>query len=202
MNKKKVSIDLNRLNDADLQLKAEYIIACLTNNEYFINPYPSLTEIKTVLHDFSDAVTKAQDRSRVDIAIRRSKRESLLVLLKSLAMYVQLTGDNDEVALLSSGFTLHKTPQTIGMLPKPINFKVTPVYQGAIKVSMKAIYGAKAYLYEYRIKGETIWQSISNTRATMLFTNLTRATEYEFRATAIGANPDRVYSNILSGIVF
>ena len=57
------------------------------------------------------------------------------------------------------------------------------------------------YIYEYRIKGETAWQVVTDTRASMLFTNLTKAMEYEFRAVAIGVNPERVYTDVLSSIV-
>lgn len=201
MYKKKISVDLNRLNDAALQIKAEHVIECLTDNEYFTTPTPPLSEVKIALAEFTAAANKAQDRSKFDVAVKNEKREVLLDLFKSLALYVQLEGKNNEAALTSSGFTLQKTPQPIGILDKPKNFKVTPIHPGAIKVSMSVVYGAKSYVYEYRIKGETTWQIVNDTRANILFTNLTKAMEYEFRAVAIGVNPERVYSDILSSIV-
>jgi hypothetical protein len=201
MNKKKISIALYRLSDANLQVKAGHIIDSLTNNEYFTTPTPPLSEVRTALQDFTTATAKAKDGSRYDVVIKKEKRETLLTLLRTLALYVQLEGENNETALASSGFTLHRAPQPIGILPKPKNFKVTPIHPGAIKVSMSAVYGAKLYIYEYRIKGETAWQVVTDTRATMLFTNLTKAMEYEFRAVAIGVNPERVYTDVLSSIV-
>lgn len=201
MYKKKISIALNNLNDADLQVKAEHIVDCLTNNAFFTTPSPTLAEVKTVLQEFTTATAKAKDRSRVDIIIKNEKREKLLNLLKTLALYVQLEGENNETALGSSGFTLHKTPQPIGILPKPKNFTVKAVHPGAIKVSLSAIYGAKMYLYEYRVKGQEAWQGITDTKSTMLFSNLTKANEYEFRVLPMGANSERVYSDILSSIV-
>lgn len=201
MYNKKISVTLYKLNDADLHVKAEYIINCLTNNVYFTNPSPSLAQVKTALQEFSTAITKAKYKSSLDIIIKKEKRDHLLILLKSLALYVQLTGENNETALNSSGFTVNKDPQPIGILPKPTNFRIKAMHPGAIKVSLRAIYGAKMYLYEYRIKGETTWQSLSSTRVNVLVTNLTKSAEYEFRVLPMGASLERVYSDVLSSVV-
>jgi len=201
MNKKKISIALYRLNDASLQVKAEHIIESLTNNVHFTTPTPTLAEVRTALQQFTVALAKAKERAKLDVVIKNERREQLLNLLKTLALYVQLEGENNETALASSGFTLHKTPQPVGILAKPKNFTVSAIHPGAIKASISTVYGAKAYLYEYRIKGETTWQGINDTRTTMLFSNLTKGAEYEFRVVGIGVHPERVFSDVLASIV-
>ena len=201
MTKKKISINLNNLNDAALQVKAEHIIDSLTNNEYFTSPTPSLSEVQAALQEFTTAAVKAKEGARVDVSIKNDKKEILLTLLRTLALYVQFEGEKNESALISSGFTLQKTPQPVGILAKPKNFKVVSLHPGAVKISMATVYGAKSYVYDYRIKGETTWQSINDTRANIIISNLTKVTEYEFRAVAIGVNPERVYSDILTAVV-
>lgn len=201
MTKKKISINLNNLNDAALQVKAEHIIDSLTNNEYFTSPTPSLSEVQTALQEFTTAVVKAKEGARVDVSIKNDKKKILVSLLRTLALYVQFEGDSNETALTSSGFTLQKTPQPIGILAKPKNFKVVSLHPGAVKISMATVYGAKSYVYDYRVKGETTWQSINDTRANIIISNLTKVTEYEFRAVAIGVNPERVYSDVLTAVV-
>ena len=201
MAKKKISITFSNLNDAALQVKAEHIIESLTNNEYFTSPTPSLTEVQAALQEFTTAAVKAKEGARLDVSIKNDKKQILVSLLRTLALYVQFEGENNESALISSGFTLQKIPQPIGVLAKPKNFKVVSLHPGAVKVNMATVYGAKSYVYDYRVKGETTWQAINDTRVSILITNLTKATEYEFRAVAIGVHPERVYSDVLSAVV-
>lgn len=198
---KKILISFSTLSDAELQVKAQSVLDALTDNPFFTNPSPSLTDVKTALQDFVAATSKAKNRDKVDVIIKKQKKEELAALLKTLALYVQLEGQNNEEALASSGFTLKKEPQTIGVLPKPKTFTVTPMHPGTIKINISAVYGAKVYLYEYRIKGEKDWQSHTNTKTSVFLNNLTKATEYEFKVVAIGANTERVYSDIISSVV-
>lgn len=201
MNKIKIITALYKLTDAGLQVKAEHIIKCLTHNEYFTNPTPSLAEVKTALQEFASAMAIAQNRSKYDVLIKNNKRKMLLLLLKNLSLYIQLEGSENEMALASSGFSIQKAPEPIGVLAKPKNFKLVPMHPGAIKVSIDKVLGAKMYLYEYRIKGETLWQNLTDTRTTVLFSNLNKVTEYEFRAVALGANPERVYTDVLTSTI-
>ena len=76
MNKKKISIALYRLSDANLQVKAGHIIDSLTNNEYFTIPTPPLSEVRAALQDFSTAIAKAKDGSRYDVIIKKGKRKT------------------------------------------------------------------------------------------------------------------------------
>lgn len=201
MKKSKITIALYKLSDANLQVKTEHIIQCLTNNEYFSTPSPPIAEVKVALKEFIDANAIALNRSKLDVSIKNDKRQALLFILKKLATYVQTEGEDNETALISSGFTLQKISEPIGVLPKPNNFKVSPTHPGAIKVSIDKVYGATMYLYEYRIKGKTAWQGITDTRTSTTFTNLNNVTEYEFRVVALGTNKDRIYTDILSSTV-
>ena len=201
MNKIKITTALYKLSDASLQVKTEHIITCLTNNEYFTTPSPPLAEVKAALQTFVDATAIAQNRSKYDVLIKNNKRDMLLLLLKNLSLYVQLEGSENEMALASSGFSIQKAAEPVGILAKPQNFKLIPMHPGAIKASIDKVYGAKMYLYEYRVKGETLWQNITDTRTTVLFSNLNKVTEYEFRAVALGANPERVYTDVLTSAI-
>lgn len=199
MSKRKILITFSKLSEAELQLKADFIIKNLTNNPYFATPTPSLAEVEAALDDFNVALLKAKEGAKVDIAIKNNKKTILLNLLKDLALYVQLEGKGDEAALISSGFTLQKLPQPVGILAKPKNFKVMNLHPGITKLSLSSIYGSRMYLYEYRALNSTTWESTTDTKTTVLLNNLTKGTEYEFRVAGMGASPDRVYSDTVTG---
>jgi hypothetical protein len=200
--KTKISIALARLNDANLILKTEVILSALTNNNYFPTPTPSLASINTILVDFKTACTKVKkDGSKLELVEKNEKRNQLLKLLNNLGLYVQLEGNDNEMALASSGFTLQKKPQPVGVLEKPKNFVVIPLYTGSIKLKIKAINGAKSYQYEYRKKTENTWQSIVNTKAYITIYQLESGVEYEFRVAGVGAVTTRVYSDIISSFI-
>lgn len=201
MSKTKITTSFGKYSDANLEQKAELILDSLENNAFFTTPVPPLADLQSAVTAFDLSIIKAKEGGKIEQLQRENKRNELIAVLNKLALYVQLEGDGNNVALLSSGFSLSKTPQTIGVLPKPQHFKIIPKTSGIVNLSLKTIYGAKSYQYEYRKKGDTIWQVQLETKPTVLLTGLTSGTEYEFRVTAIGSNSQRIYSDVLSSFI-
>lgn len=201
MKKVKIITSFGKYNDANLEQKAELILNSLENNSFFTTPTPPLTELRTAVEAFDLAIIKAKEGGKTEQLERENKRKELLALLDKLALYVQFEGDGNDVALASSGFSLSKTPQPVGILPKPQRFTVTPKTPGIIILSLKAIYGAKSYQYEYRKKGDEVWLIKTETKPKLLISNLESGTEYEFKVTGIGTNPQRIYSDVLNSFV-
>ncbi|RWU07720.1 fibronectin type III domain-containing protein [Pedobacter chitinilyticus] len=200
MQKPKLSTSHSKYSDAELEVKTAGVIAGLTNNPGFPTPIPTLEEIKIALEAFSISVVKAREGGKTETLVRDQKRKVLTDLLEKLALYVQLTSD-DEAVLSSSGFSLAKTPEPIGILTKPQGFSVHPEMPGTIKVMLNAIKGAGSYLYENRKKGEEIWRVTVHTKSNLLITGLESGVLYEFRVAGVGSDPQRVYSDILSSYI-
>ncbi|WDO11624.1 fibronectin type III domain-containing protein [Flavobacterium sp. WW92] len=201
MSRIKIITSFGRYNDANLEQKAELIADSMTNNPHFEDPVPAIADLKEATIAFDEAIIKAKEGGKREQLRRDDKRKELIVLLDKLALYVHMKADGDKSALASSGFTLSKIPEAIGILSKPQNFMVRAENAGSIKLSIKTIRGAKSYQYEYRKKGETIWQIWVHTKTTLLLTNLESGQQYEFRIAAIGAAMQRVYSDVISSYV-
>ncbi len=201
MAKLKILTDFTSYTDSALEQKAELIVDSMTDNAHFTAPVPAPADIRTALTAFDAAIVKAKEGGKVEKAERDAKRQELVVLLEKLALYVQMQGNENEAALASSGFSLSRTPASIGILEKPRNFTVKPDNVGMVKLSLKAIYGAKSYQYEYRKTNEEQWTVLVQTRSNTLITGLQSGQQYQFRVAGIGTAPERVYSDVLSSFV-
>lgn len=137
--------------------------------------------------------------------IKNQARATLLSLLTSLALNVQLSSKGDDLALESSGFDVITRRSAVGVLPKPVNFVAKPAdVPGSVKLSMKAIDGAKTYMYEYTampVKDDSQWSSALSSRASVTINDLISGSQYCFRAVAVGADPTLVYSDNVSSYV-
>lgn len=201
MTRIKIITSFGKYSDAELEQKAELIVDSMTGNANFTNPMPLIADLKAATTAFDTAIIKAKEGGKTEHLNREIKRHELIAMLEKLALYVQIEADGIDAVLASSGFTLSKQRQPVGILPKPQNFAVHAENVGIIKLSLKTIQGAKSYQYEYRKKGEKAWEVIVFTKATLLLTELESGQQYEFRVAAIGTVLQRIYSDVLSSYV-
>jgi len=191
-----------RLAQTKLLQKAQMILQCMTGNANFPTPAPDLETISSAIADFSEAL--ANPASKANTALKKQLRATLIALLNQLALYVQMNGNNDETILLSSGYSLRKTKQPVGVLPKASNFRALPLHNCMIKLSNKKIDGADSYSYEYTatpVIDTSIWTIINSTKANTVIENLTSGSCYAFRVAGIGANPTVIYSDVVTSYV-
>lgn len=201
MPKTKILTAFGKYNDSDLEQKAELIADSLNENAGFPNPVPSLEDLTAAISAFGTAIIKAKEGSTKERMDRDAKRHILIAQLDKLALYVQLTGDGNDALLASSGFSLNKTPSPVGILEKPKNFTIKPDNVGMIKVSCKAIRGAKSYQYEFRNTNDENWNVNVHTQCNLLLTGLQSGKQYQFRMAGVGTATDRVYSDVLNSFV-
>jgi hypothetical protein len=118
---------------------------------------------------------------------------------------VQLSSKGDEAILSTSGFDLASKPMPVGVLPKPENFAVKPGdSKGSMKLSVKAIEGAKSYLYEYTkapATEQSLWTGVPASRSSVIIDDLSSGSLYSFRAVGVGADPTRVYTDEITSYV-
>jgi hypothetical protein len=202
MKKVKIVTGFTRLAQTKLLQKAQMILQCMTGNTNFPTPAPDLETIGGAIGDFAGAL--ANPVSKANTALKNQFRATLIALLNQLALYVQMNGNNDETILLSSGYSLRKTKQPVGVLSKASNFKALPLHNCMIKLSNKKIAGADSYSYEYTnfpVTDTSVWTIINSTKANTVIANLTSGSCYAFRVAGIGANPTVIYSNVITSYV-
>lgn len=196
MRPQKVATSFSSYPQTELQRKAQFIIQSMTGNTHFPAPLPSLATVTTAINAYSATLTALPSKANTEL--KKQTRDALTALLNKLALYVQVTGNGDASVYASSGFSLTKLPQRIGILPKPENFKVLPIHNSNVKLSIKKIAGADSYCFEYApvpVPADNAWASILSTKASTVISNLNSGSQYAFRVTGVGSNPTAVYSD-------
>ncbi|MBB2145388.1 hypothetical protein GM921_07830 [Pedobacter sp. LMG 31464] len=201
MSKPKIVTSFSRYSDTELSNKAKFIINSMTANAYFATPVPSLGEITAADNDYTAALSDAENGGKSEIAVKNEAREQLEALLIKLFHYVLIYGNDNEVILLSSGFSLSKAVNPVGILPKPTGFSAKSMEKGMATVKLTKIKGAGMYQYEYRVVGTEAWTNFLSTKSAVLLQPLTSGLEYEFRVIAAGSANERIYSDILKSFI-
>jgi len=93
-----------RYADEKLVVAAAHILDRMENSSLFVDPIPSLAEVKEAYTDYFEKVIEAKNKSRLSAAYKRESKRRLSDLLQNLAFYVNMVCDGDLAQLLSSGF--------------------------------------------------------------------------------------------------
>jgi hypothetical protein len=145
------------------------------------------------LNTFTAAVNAAiSNGGGVALTIaKNARRAELVVLIRELASYVQVTCKGDMTVLLSSGFPIQKPVRNpIGQLPVPSNLTVTlGTYTGQLDASAAPVPGAAVYNWRLTTAAApaTLVQSAQTTAASNTFTGLTPGVVYNAEVNAVGA---------------
>lgn len=202
--KNRCLITFSRYTDGNFAAISAAIINCMTDNPDFPNPTPSIVELTTARNNYMVALLASQTGNRSDIADKKAKRQSLTLLLQSLAAYINFTANGDKRKLLTTGFEVSKDAEP-AIISKPENIQVTNgLNSGMLQVSVKAVKGAKAYLHEYAtteaMKADN-WQALTTTQSWATFNNLEAGKTYYCRVAAIGSKGQLVYSDPVARMV-
>lgn len=200
-----VIIKAQKLKDDNLMQYAAHIITEMRKSaEVFPEPIPGLNGIETALTDFRVSATEAAYRDSRAIRIRNGKRKELEYLLRELSKYVDTVANQDETIILASGFNLKSNAVSYaGLAPKATRLRVESQEVGSsrIKIKINPWKGARMYQFQFRRKGEMEWSTQLNSKSVCIIEGLDMFTEYEFRATYVGINPEPNYSDIVSSYV-
>lgn len=202
MAKSKLATGFTRYRDTELEIKASFIVDCMEENPNFKTPVPALTIVSNAINTYVVALRNAESGGKATVAIKNEERKNLEDLLTKLSLYVEAYANNNEVILLSSGFSLIKERGIVGVLPKPHNFSANPTEKGSIALKLASIHRAGSYLFEYRLANtQNPWQIEITTKSSLKIIGLQSGEEYEFRVAGVGTDPDRVYSDIISSFI-
>ncbi len=108
----KLIISFSTLKDADFLAKSGAIIAALSANQNFPEPWPaptpSLNQLNDVFSHFRDAYHEALDGAHSVIARRNHLRDDLNDQLVHLASYLEWVAHGNEDKLMTTGFDLRQ----------------------------------------------------------------------------------------------
>jgi hypothetical protein len=168
------------------------VITKMTGNPSFPTPDVPLAVAKTAVDNYQVSNTAAMDGSKLAKTVLRDKEQIVDEIFRKLAMYVERIADGDQAKILSSGFSV---ASTAGQRTKPEFAIVNGSVSGSVKLTVKAVPGAKAYIWQ-KAKGghpetEEGWGNAGySTQTSIELTDLEIACKYYFRVAAI--TPDGV----------
>ncbi|AXY73365.1 hypothetical protein D3H65_04950 [Paraflavitalea soli] len=196
----RLKLDFVRLSDPELEIKAQAIVAAMTDNTYFTTPVPALTVVNSHITAYATALSKALTRDKAEVANKNLMRSLLEKTLMDLAGYVTFTSGGSEAALVSSGFDLAKPAANLPPISVPDNFSVgNGVNEGEVVSSVDRVTGARSYIHEYTadpLTPTSEWTQQFTTVRKATITDLEPGKKYWFRVAAIGPRQQIAYTNV------
>lgn len=182
---------LTKDTDAQLLVRTEVILSAMTDNAHYPTPTPPLAVIAAAKDAFASAAALALEGGKTATAAKNARRAELVLLVRQLAGYVQLTCQGELTVLISSGFPIQKPQrQPAGVLPPPGNLTVT---QGPRKGELRAVTAPTkgAAIYSWRVStatAPTVWMQTANTTAARnIFSGLTPGVIYRVEASVVNS---------------
>jgi hypothetical protein len=210
----KLIVNFDRLNEVEFLAKASSIIAALTGNPNYQEPWapqaPNLQQLQAAFNDHQTAYFGSLSKDTQKVALRDSTRVTLTGLLRQLVPYLELAAQGDLNILSSSGYDLRNDivhNQGSALLPSPDNFQVTQgVLSGTLDVHVGKLTGAGAYDVQINLgdpKIESNWQHAitSTSGVNILLQGLIVGQAYWLRVRGVDGNGLGAWSNLLSIIV-
>ena len=204
MKKTKITLPLNRISDADLEVRTLGIIAAMTGNAQFPEPNPALADLSNSLQLFSDALVLSLTKDRVKLAVKNKLRGNLAAQLAKLASYVEFTAQGDRAILSASGFPLTPETSPARALTQPTNFTVEVGSRtGAALAVLNPVAYAKAYVFRWGPAPivNDIWLHAAHTKPRFTITGLVPGSSYSFQIAAVGSKGQLVETDIITKMV-
>ncbi len=204
MKKTRALHDFLQMGDARLETFTGFVISCMTNNAYFAQPMPALSEVITAHQQYVAALNAAQSRDRRLVEEKRQVRKKLEAIMSQFADYVTLIAAGNRAIIVSAGFTASAAPRTTG---KPLgnitNFDVTlGKNSGEVVVSVNTVDSARYYIFYWAVSAETIvWNHESDTIPSYTFSGLEPLKTYLFRVIAKGTKGQSAETTVITKAV-
>ena len=188
--------------DHELEETAGHVLTSLYGNEIYPNPPIGVTDLQAALKNFTDAIAAQAQGGTAATAAKNQAAQTLIGLLRQLALYVQTTIQSNPAyglaELLSSGFDAASTSRAQVPLDTPsivgidnsgtgqLTLRVTPVansrlYEAQSQTMPNAATGAGAL-------GEWVSAGMYQSTRGMAVTGLVPGQTYNFRVRAIGGS--------------
>ena len=185
----KTSLAFARLSDTELDNFAQGVHDGLTGNAAFPSPPVTLADLQTGISDFTAKIAAAHAGGQMDTVAKNNSRQTLLGILRQLAAYVQMSCNNDESVLLSSGFQVQHFGGPPSPLEQPLGLSIKNGGSGQLVASVDPL--RKASMYEGRIKpidGDWMPSVFTGDSQHIIFEGLTAGKNYTVQVRGLGGS--------------
>ena len=185
----KTSLAFARLSDSELDNFANGVISAMTGNPAFPSPPLPMMQLHTAVEDFVAKMAVAQTGGLADTAAKNNSRQTLLGMLRQLAAYVQMSCNNDQAILLTSGFQAQSTTRASIPLEQPTSLSIKNGASGQLVVSVDPVRNVN--MYEGRIKpsdGDWLPSVYTGDSQHITFAGLTAGKNYTVEVRALGGS--------------
>ena len=183
----KVSLSFAKLPDQELDNFAQSIVDSMTGNAAYPSPPVTMADLKATVNDFTNKLSVAQTGGQADTAAKSNSRQTLLGLLRLLAVYVQMMCNDDMSVLLSSGFQAQSTNRASVQLEQPQGQILKNGLSGQLIASVTPVKNTN--MYEGRIKvdgGDWLPSVFTSDSQHIYFNGLTPGTMYTAEVRSLG----------------
>ncbi|MBZ0207281.1 MAG: fibronectin type III domain-containing protein [Flavobacteriales bacterium] len=188
-----VNLGMTRITPGDLLVKARNMVAMMTGNATYATPTPALADVSAASVVLEEAISAYQlNPGPGEVVDRDVAFDALKSLVTDLGGYVQSASNGDITLIKSAGCVVRKSPEPVGMMPKPKNVTAqnSPL-RGRIEVRWGGVRGRSVYELEFCLGDPTVeanWKLLALTSKNWYNADgLESDSEYYFRVKAIGA---------------
>ena len=199
-----ILLSFTRDSDSELDQQVEKVLASMDKNPNFTTPDPALPDIQTALNAFTAAVSAKNQGGKQATKARDAAREALVVLVRSLALYVEKESKGDPTVMLSSGFDITSASHTQTPLSTPVIHNVTNGASGTALVHAVTQPNVKSVLTQYRETGTTVWLNgpVCTQTRNIPIPGLTPGKTYDFHIQLVGGSAGQTdWSDTVSHMV-
>lgn len=177
------------------------IVDCVTGNDNYPNPTPSIASLAAQVDDLSLANAKAKGGGPGVVADRNLKRKKLEADVDHFVDYIKglilATATDPSAAIkliVGAGLSVRKN----GFAPKPAFAVKNSKIPGEVVLIARAVPGAALYFWEYTLDPATSWTSTpATTHAKTTIAGLTAGQMYYFRFRVHTAKGLGEYSDVV-----
>ena len=184
----KVSLGFARLSDSELDNFAHAVADGMTGNATYPAPPVTMANLEAAKTDFTAKLAAAQAGGAADTAAKNNSRQTLIGVLRQLASYVQMSCNNDQALLLSSGFQTQSAKGASAPLDQATGLRIKNGSTGQLVASVTPVKNAS--MYEGRIKLNAEWMPsvFTGDSQHITFDGLTPGQTYTIQVRALGGS--------------
>jgi hypothetical protein len=184
----KVSLGFARLPDTELDNFAQAVADGMKDNPNYPTPPVAIAVLLTAKNDFTAKLAAAQTGGAGDTAAKNNSGQALIGMLRQLASYVQMSCNNDQAILLSSGFEAQSAKSASAPLEPTEGLKIKNGSTGQLVASVTPVKNASMYEGRIKLDGDWMPSVFTGDSQHITFDGLTPGQTYTIQVRALGGS--------------
>lgn len=202
----KALLNFAKLNDSQLDTRANAVVTAMTDNANFPDVGSTLTDLKAASDAYALALATAKVGTPSQVAEKNDRKAELVVALKAMGDYVNYMAGGDRVMLLTTGFEVSKDSRTPVVIEPIENLMVDyGSNSGTLDLSIKKGAGVRSVVFQYSlaetVDNNTAWISSTCTESKCTIDNLPVGKMVWIRAGVVGPRRQSIFSQPVQKMV-